>query len=413
MADNDRIKNSCLPTSNALGEISFASHILCDLRKSNGIYLYNSRGKDFYIDFFSGTLPLGYNHPKLTEPDFLDRLAYVAVNRVDSFMTAEMTEFVEVLKRVAVPYDMSLLSLCDILDVLKFVFHMKKKKNPDKAKIIRFVGSSHGHLDCSRFPTLDSDGEVTYSDVKWVSVTSPKLTFPVDELKMQALEEMVIQEILDEIEKDEIMAILIEPIQRFGGDNFFRREFMHELRTVANEREISLIFDEIETGPGISGKLWAYEHYGIVPDFLLFGRLTQVCGVMGRKDFDSVSSVYSTQDRIVDMVRAQRILEIIEQENLVDHSRVTGEYLIDSLHTLADEYPELISNVRGMGLIAAFDVVNQEKRDNLIKKLFDNKLLLFSCGIRSIGLRPPLITSREDIDKSIDIIDSSIKELKA
>ena len=80
--------------------------------------------------------------------------------------------------------------------------------------------------------------------------------------------------------KDDVAGIIIEPIQAEGGDNHFRNEFMKELRILADENEALLIFDEVQTGLGLTGTIWAHEQMGVKPDLMAFGKKTQVCGVL-------------------------------------------------------------------------------------------------------------------------------------
>jgi len=118
--------------------------------------------------------------------------------------------------------------------------------------------------------------------------------------------------------------LILEPIQGQGGDNHFRKEFIQELRKICNRNNILLIFDEIQTGIGLTGKFWAFEHYDVHPDIVCFGKKSQVCGILASNKIDEVQgSVFSESGRInstwggslTDMVRFTYILKIIESEN--------------------------------------------------------------------------------------------------
>lgn len=154
---------------------------------------------------------------------------------------------------------------------------------------------------------------------------------------------------------DDIAALILEPIQGEGGDNHFRPEFIRELRKICDDHEILLIFDEVQTGVGLTGKFWAYEHYGVIPDIISFGKKSQVCGILAGPRIDEVeNNVFAESSRInstwggnlVDMVRFGYILKIIEEENLVDNARIQGEFLLAELEKIADDFPGLVSNVR-------------------------------------------------------------------
>ena len=173
-----------------------------------------------------------------------------------------------------------------------------------------------------------------------------------------------------------------------------------------------LIIDEVQTGVGMTGKMWAHQHY-VEPDIISFGKKMQVCGILCGKRIDEVKdNVFAVPSRInstwggnlVDMVRAQRYLEIIEKEKLVDNARVVGAHLLKQLQGLAGEFPEVFSNPRGLGLFAAFDVVTPEKRTEIRNAAFDLGLIILPSGERSIRFRPPLNVTKEEIDLGIEII---------
>src|SRR5699024_5451956 len=149
--------------------------------------------------------------------------------------------------------------------------------------------------------------------------------------------------------------------QAEGGDHHFRDEFFTGLRELCDENEVLLIFDEVQTGIGITGKMWAFEHFTAKPDIISFGKKTQVCGVLANKEkFDEIpQNVFRESSRInstfggnfVDMLRFQLTLEVIEKENLVENAKNVGDYLLNGLQKLANEYPQTFSNARGRGLM--------------------------------------------------------------
>jgi L-lysine 6-transaminase len=155
---------------------------------------------------------------------------------------------------------------------------------------------------------------------------------------------------------------------------------------------------------------------------IAFGKKTQVCGFLCSKRIDEIpDNVFKVASRInstwggnlTDMVRAQRYMEIIKEDNLVDNARAMGEYLLPKLHELQAEFPKMLSNVRGKGLFCAFDLRNTDERNTLRKKAFANGLMILGSGEQSIRFRPPLTIQRQDIDQGINILRQSLKELKA
>jgi L-lysine 6-transaminase len=177
--------------------------------------------------------------------------------------------------------------------------------------------------------------------------------------------------------------------------------------------------DEVQTGIGLTGKFWAHQHYGVEPDALAFGKKTQTCGcLVGTKVDREPDNVFQTKSRInstwggnlTDMVRFQRFLEIIEEDKLVDNARVVGDHLLAGLRGVEAEFPALVSNSRGRGLMIAFDTL-PEARKALLGKCFDHGLLVLPCGSRSVRFRPPLTLSRSEADHGLDILRRALQSL--
>ena len=142
---------------------------------------------------------------------------------------------------------------------------------------------------------------------------------------------------------------------------------------LCDEHEMMFIVDEVQSGVGLTGKMWAYQHFDFEPDILAFGKKTQVCGIMVSDRVDEVKeNVFNVPSRLnstwggnlVDMVRCQKYLEIIEEENLIKNAENQGKRLLQGLEEIEKKYPQKISNARGRGLMCAFDLPTPEKRDD-------------------------------------------------
>src|ERR1700754_290787 len=210
-------------------------------------------------------------------------------------------------------------------------------------------------------------------------------------------------------------AILMEPIQSEGGDNHIRKEFAEQLRLLADENEALLIYDEVQTGVGLSGKFWCHEHFGenARPDIIAFGKKMQVCGILAGRRVDEVEgNVFNVSSRInstwggslVDMVRSSKIMEIIEEDKLCENAANVGEYLQNELLNISAKYP-VINNIRGKGLLTAFDFVNKTKRDNFIKEGMKRDVMFLGCGNNSIRFRPALIMDKGHIDEGLAVLE--------
>ena len=416
--------------------------LVLDLRKSEGCRIYDSRRDRWFIDFFSffASSPLGCNHPKLLEKDFLKKLAEVAVNKPTNsdVYTIEMAEFVDTFAKIAMPSHFKHLFFIDggalaVENALKTAFDWKIRKNIAAGKgekgeqVIHFQEAFHGRsgYTLSLTNTFDPRKTMYFPKFKWPRIVNPKLRFPLTEENLKETiekEQLAMQQINDAIEKnrDDIAALIIEPIQGEGGDNHFRGEFLRELRKICDEHEIMFIVDEVQTGVGLTGKMWAYQHFDFNPDILCFGKKTQVCGIMAGDRVDEVKeNVFTVSSRInstfggnlIDMVRCEKYLEIIDEEKLVENARKQGELLLKGLRELENRYPDKISNSRGRGLMCAFDLPSSEIRDKVKKLLYDKGILILACGATSIRFRPPLTVSSEEINEGLSIIDSVIKTL--
>ena len=257
----------------------------------------------------------------------------------------------------------------------------------------------------------------------WPRIINPKIKFPLNKENLEnvkELEKLAISQIESAISKnpDDIAALIIEPVQGEGGDNHFRKEFFLELRRICDEHEMMFVLDEIQSGVGLTGKMWAHEHFDFKPDVLAFGKKTQVCGIMVGERVDEIKeNVFNVPSRLnstwggnlIDMVRCQKYLEVIDEENLIKNAETQGGYLLEGLKRLSEKYSDKISNVRGLGLMCAFDLPNPDKRDDLQKRLYVKDLVVVTCGATTIRFRPPLIISSEEIDESLRILDKTLK----
>jgi L-lysine 6-transaminase len=219
---------------------------------------------------------------------------------------------------------------------------------------------------------------------------------------------------------DDIAAIIIEPIQGEGGDNHFRGEFLQALQAKARSNEAFFILDEVQTGVGLTGRMWAHEHFGLEPDAIAFGKKTQVCGCMvGPRVDEEPENVFKVSSRInstwggglTDMVRFGRFLEILHEDNLVENARRIGDRLLDGLRAIEKDTSPAVSGARGLGLMIAFDLPTPELRRKMHERLLANGLLLLTSGERSIRFRPPLNLTAAEADTALEILRKSLKEL--
>jgi len=394
-------------------------HVVIDLEKSHGAVIVDALEGKEYLDCygFFATLPVGHSHPKLRDEGFRESLMTAALSNPSNsdMYSREFGAFVKTFRALAVPDEFRYLFFIAggglaVENTMKAAFDWKAQKNRARGaeggadKILHFRDAFHGRTGYTLSVTnTDPTKTDDFPQFDWPRISSPYIDFPLDEEAVAAKEATACLEIEGAFERDPdgIAAILIEPIQAEGGDHHFRPEFFTKLRGYADRYEALLIFDEVQTGLGATGTMWAYEQTGVVPDLISFGKKTQVCGMMSTRRIDEIeSNVFHVSSRInstwggnlTDMVRCVRYLEIIQEDSLVENAARVGAAFKEGLEALAGEF-ESVSNVRGRGLLVAFDLPDGNVRGRVVQGCWDRGLAILSCGPRSIRLRPPLVFS--------------------
>lgn len=405
--------------------------VVLDLERSHGCWLYDSGRERELLDFFTNfsSYPMGFNHPKLLTPEVRERLLRAAVVKPSNadLYSPYFAEFVATFARTVPEAFSRHLFFVDggalaVENALKAAFDWKVRKNLAAGKgergheVVHFRQAFHGRSGYTLSLTNTADPRKTqyFPKFDWPRIHNPKLSFPLTEEVLRGVEEEE-RQALDAIRRvlaergDDVAAIIVEPIQAEGGDNHFRGEFLRALRALADETEVLLIFDEVQTGFATTGRWWCFEHFDVEPDLFAFGKKTQQCGMASTGRIDEVDSVFKVSSRInstwggnlVDMVRCQRFVEIIEEDGLLGNAEAMGRHLLAGLRALEGVFPGKVTNARGRGLLAAIDLPDAEHRGAAIKAMNDQDLMALPCGERSVRFRPPLVVSREEIDEAL------------
>jgi L-lysine 6-transaminase len=402
-----------------------------DLERSSGAWIYDAVSGRRLLDMFTSysTVPLGYNHPGFSDPVFRDRLLAAAVNKPanSDLYSTQMADFVAALARIVpAPMDRHMFFIeggaLAVENALKAAFDWKVRKNLAAGRgetghrVIHFEQAFHGRSGYTLTLT-NTDPRKTDLFPKlsgWPRISNPKLSFPLTPAvlaEVEAAERRALAEVERALARHphEIAALIIEPIQGEGGDNHFRGEFLAELRRLADEGDFLLIFDEIQTGFGTTGRWWCFEHFDVQPDIFAFGKKSQVCGICAGPRLDEVESVFKLSSRInstwggnlADMVRCQRIVEIVDQEGLLDNARRIGARLLAGCEELAGRFEGRVSNPRGRGMFVAFDLPGHEERDRALRRMHEGGVLALPSGERSIRFRPALTLTAEEADEAL------------
>lgn len=419
--------------------------LVLDMNRSEGLYLYDKLTGKRFVDFFSffASSPLGMNHPKMrNDPAFVERLLDAAINKISNsdVYTEHMARFVDTFSRVGIPPELPHLFLIEggaaaVENGIKTAIDWKVRKNFAKGyrtehgtKVIHFEQAFHGRSGYTMTLTNTDPNKVAlFPKYDWPRVTAPVCNVcetPEDMARIIEHENLAIAQLRRHLADypDDIAAIIIEPIQSEGGDNHFRPEFLRNLREIADAEDIMLIFDEVQTGVGLTGAFWGYQKFEVTPDIITFGKKMQVCGILvGDRVLEVAENVFERASRInstwggnlADMVRADRMLEIIEEDHLVAQAERVGVHLLHKIKALQQEFPELVMNPRGVGLMCAFDMPNPEVRDTFRARCYGEGLIILGCGSESIRFRPSLIIDEAGVDEGMEIIRNVLAGLTA
>ncbi len=418
-------------------------HLVLDPAASHGSYMHDLLSGFDFLDFYAffASQPVGFNHPRLREPEYLSRLMIATGSKVanSDVYTTFYAEFVRTLHEIAGLDPLHHYFFIDggglaIENALKTAFDWKVRKNLAAgrgeigSKVIHFQRAFHGRTGYTMSLTNTDPAKTMYfPKFDWPRISSPAIDFTLPEPQqtedVAARERQAVAEIEQAVARHghDLAALIIEPIQGEGGDNHFRGQFLRELRRLADQHDFLLIFDEVQTGVGLTGRMWCCQHFDVVPDILCFGKKMQTCGIMVGPRVDEVDSVFKVPSRInstwggnlADMVRATQYLRIIQDEELVQGAAETGAHLLDGLHRLAARHPKLVTGVRGRGLMCAFDLPDAATRDAARRAVTERQMMVLVCGVRTLRFRPVLDIEPSEIDSGLAILDEAIGSLSA
>ena len=427
---------------------------IIDLKKSHDSWLVDERDGSEYLDMFSmyASGAIGYNHPEIIKnKDLIHEVSLFKPTLSDIYST-HYADFMDTFDKVAIPSYLKNAFFIEggslaVENALKAAFDWKIRKNLENGldvdedmKIIHFKQAFHGRSGYTLSLTNTSDPRKTmyFPKFDWPRIDNPYLSYPINDdviESVKAKEDLAVSQILEAIKtnRNKIAGLIIEPIQGEGGDNHFRCRFFQKLRSLADEHEFLLIYDEVQTGVGITGKMWAHQHFTPslcpcdktiekepLPDIISFGKKSQVCGILaGDRVLEAENNVFKRSSRInstfggnlTDMVRFKIILETIEEFNLLENTKTNGQYLLEEIIKLEEQFPAFVINSRGLGLFCSFDLPSPDERDQLVQETYKNNLIILGCGVKSIRFRPHLTVTKDEIDFAIDVIKKSINNI--
>ncbi len=412
--------------------------LVLDLDRSAGSVLVDACRADGddgrYLDMFTffGSSALGMNHPALAlDERFRAELLQAAVNKPSNsdVYSVPMARFVDTFVRVLGDPRLPHLFFVDggalaVENALKVAFDWKSRHNEARgidpalgSRVLHLRGAFHGRSGYTLSLTNTDDNKVArFPKFDWPRIDAPFIRPDADMAVVEA-EALRQARAAFQAYPYDVACFIAEPIQGEGGDRHFRPQFFRAMRELCDEFDALLIFDEVQTGCGLTGTPWAYQQLDVLPDVVSFGKKTQVCGVMAGRRVDEVAdNVFEVGSRInstwggnlVDMVRARRILEVIEGEDLIARAATAGRYLLARLEGLAAEFPGRVFHARGRGLMCAFSLPSTEQRDELIRRLWDRRVIMLPSGTQSVRFRPALTVSYSQIDAAVDAVRAAL-----
>ena len=410
--------------------------LVFDARASRGSWFVDARSGERYLDLYTffASAPLGANPPGLADdPEFLAALTEVAANKPanSDVYTTHYAEFVQTFVRVlgdpALPHLFFIEGgALAVENGLKTAFDWKSRRNEAAgrsrelgAQVLHLTRAFHGRSGYTLSLTNTEPNKTDrFPKFDWPRIDVPAVKFPIEdhlaEVENAEAHALAQARAAFEANPDDIACFIAEPIQGEGGDNHMRAEFLQAMQALCYEYDALFVLDEVQTGVGLTGTAWAYQQLGLEPDIIAFAKKAQVGGIMaGRRVDEVVDNVFTVSGRInstwgaglVDMVRARRVLEIIERDHLVDHAARVGEWFLGELQALAARHPDVMTNVRGRGLMCAFDLPNAPARDDAIRRLQEEHVLALGCGERSIRFRPALNVTTPELSFGLTALD--------
>lgn len=365
--------------------------------RGQGATLWDVNGKE-YIDCMGayGVAVVGHCHPRVVEA--VKRQAEVLISCHGSIYNDKRAQLLKKLEEITLP-GLDMYYLCNSgTETVECAIKLARKKT-GKPGIIAFNNAYHGKTFGALSATWNKKYRTPFTPLV------PGFSFA----RYGSIEEV------EKLVTEDTAAILVEPIQGEAGIRIPPEGFLKELREICNSHELVLIFDEVQTGFGRTGKMWASEHSGVIPDVMCSAKAVAGGIPMGitfaRKD---VMSHFSTGDHTstfggnpLACAASIAAIEVIQSENLVEKAEKDGKYFRKKLEEFQEKY-RIIREVRGKGLMIGVEMRFPVK-DIIFNGLKHGALLLYA-GRNVLRFLPPLVISRDQIDKAVEILDILFEE---
>ncbi|GAA3810888.1 L-lysine 6-transaminase [Streptomyces coacervatus] len=417
--------------------------LVLDPLASRGSWIVDARTSEKFLDLYSffASAPLGLNAPGIVDdPEFMTLLAQVAANKPANpdMYTTHYAEFVETFARVLGDPALPRLFFVEggalaVENALKTAFDWKSRRNEAAGrspglgtKVLHLRKAFHGRSGYTLSLTnTEPNKTARFPQFDWPRIDVPAVRFPLDRhlAEVEEAERRALGQARQAFEENlhDVACFIAEPIQGEGGDNHMRPEFLQAMQALCHEYDALFVLDEVQTGVGMTGSTWAYQQLGLEPDIVAFAKKVQLGGIMAGRRVDQVpDNVLRVSGRInstwggglVDMVRARRILEIIERDDLVAHAAAVGSWFLAELRALEVRHTPVVSNSRGRGLMSAVDLPDSGVRDEVVRRLrTEEQVIALPCGERSVRFRPALSITQDELGVALRALDRVVAGL--
>ena len=365
-----------------------------DFKKSKGSYVFDKRTNKPFLDLFSmfSSLPLGYNH-SVFDASFDQKIKHITHLRMSNnlFHSDELEDFEKKFLNISFHNNLHFCSTGALAVEAALKCGYEYKKN-SKAIVLGVKNSFHG---------INSWGFVTDSEIS--SVKNRVANYPKNNWELHPLDVLI--EKLENITQS-ISSVIIEPIQCTAGDIYLDVDKLKKIQGLCNKNDICFIVDEIQTGFGATGEIWYSRKIGLNPDIIIFGKKSQICGIMTNDKYsEAIHSKYRKLEvtfdgDLIDAVRAEYTIKAIKEYFLLEN--VNNKSSI-----LRNELSESFDNYRSSGFLVAFDFKNRQKRDRFVSNAYAHKLLVNPTNERSVRIRPNLAFSDNELDELFSKINSA------
>ncbi len=377
------------------------------LRKGRGARVWDVEGKE-YLDFLAGIAVNVLGH--------CPRKVVVAIQKqVQRLIHTSNLYYTE--PQIALAHILIKNSFADrvffcnsgteaIEGALKLArIYMKKKFGKERFEFISTFKSFHGRT----FGSLSVTGQEKYHEGFEPLLSGVKFV-PYNDA--QAIYEAI---------TNKTCAVILEPIQAEGGINVPDKDYLKKVREICNEKGILLILDEVQTGIGRTGKLFAYEHFGIEPDIMTLAKgLAGGIPIGAILTKEEISKAFAPKTHAstfggnpVACASAVATLEtILEDGYFLNHCERISKYFIKKLNSLKEKHPQIIKEIRGLGLLIGMELFIDGSE--IVKKCLEKGLLIGTAGDgKVLRFTPPLIIEKEDIEEAIKILNEVFNEAKS